>query len=74
MDKISQLGLVICTIFLSVVSSANAIEINDKYYCSLTIQQPDQSTFKILVPHDKITIISQQLNVVGLNCRDSNTN
>ena len=72
LSQFSQISLVICTVFLSIVSPVNAIKIDNKYYCYLTIQSEDNSTFKILVPEDKIKIIFKQLNVVGLNCRGHN--
>ena len=68
----NKLFLIISAFLLSFSPPAKAIEINQQQYCYLTIQQPDQSTFKIHVPHDRVKTISNQLNVIGINCRGHN--
>ena len=72
MNKLSQFSLILSTVLFSFLSPSHAIEINNQQYCYLTIEQPDRSTFKILVPNDQVQTISKQLNVVGINCRGSN--
>lgn len=66
LSKLFWISAISATLFSTV---AEAIEINQKNYCSLTIQDHEQ-VYKIFVPRQNVKSISDQLNVMGINCRN----
>ena len=66
LSKLFWTTAIIATLFPTVVG---AIEIDRKTYCQLTVANRKQ-TYKILVPRENVQSVREQLNVVGINCRN----
>ena len=72
MNKLAQLGFLSFIAIFACSTIVRALEINQQQYCYLKIKESEQSTFKILVPNDKVKTIIEKLDVIGLNCRGKN--
>lgn len=62
------------TFFLSIIvlafsKSARGVEIDRQNFCSLTVKDYLQE-YRILVPRPNVKSILDQLNVIGINCRN----
>ncbi|WP_019506069.1 hypothetical protein [Pleurocapsa sp. PCC 7319] len=72
MNKLYLYSLPILLAIFSLFTLWRAFEINQNKYCSLIIQEPDRTTFKILVPNYKVEVIAKELNIKTVNCPGKN--
>ena len=61
----------IATVMMLLNASAQAITIDSEEYCSLKVQD-GREVYNILVPRPNVKSINEQLNVIGINCRNEN--
>lgn len=69
--KVAFLGALSIVTYFNHTTPARAIELNGVKYCTLSVQQSQDTIIDLLVPQQSVVFLKQQLDVVHVDCSTS---